>query len=206
MFLSRIATKWAIATAAVGPLWLAQVARAAEEAGEHHASPGLFTGDIGNIIWTLITFIAVIVVLGKFAWGPILRGLQSREQFIQQSLADADAANRKATEQLAEYTKKLEQARSEAQSIVEEARKHAEQVKHSIHEEARKEADSLIGRAKREIDLARDAAVKELYATSATLATDAASKIIGKELNPSDHERLIEESIAELRRQRAEQN
>ena len=205
MFLSRIATKWVVAAAAVGPLWLAQAARAAEEAGEH-ASPGLFTGDIGNIIWTLITFIAVIVVLGKFAWGPILRGLQSREQFIQQSLADADAANRKATEQLAEYTRKLEQARSEAGAIVEEARKHAEQVKHSINEEARKEADALIARAKREIDLARDAAVKELYATSATLATEAASKIIGKELNPSDHERLIEESIAELRRQQAEQN
>ena len=75
----------------VGPMILAAgvslllpIARAfgAEDA-EH---PTLFTGDLGNIIWSLLTFGAVIFVLGKFAWGPILRALQKREDFIRDSL------------------------------------------------------------------------------------------------------------------------
>ena len=180
--------------------WLlaASMAYAAGDAGEHGASPGLFTGDVGNIVWTLITFIAVIVVLGRFAWGPILRGLQSREDFIRTSLADADAANRKAKELLEQYTAKLDEARADATAIVEEGRRDAEVVKRTIEEEGRKQSDAMIARAKREIDIARDAAVRDLYDLGGKLATEVAGRIIRKELNPADHEQLIKESIAEL--------
>ncbi len=49
----------------------------------------LFTGDLGNILWSLLTFVAVLVVLGKFAWGPILGALKGREDFIRDSLEQA---------------------------------------------------------------------------------------------------------------------
>ncbi len=193
----RIASHKRIAACAA--LALLALAPAVLGAEEGH-SPGLFTGNIGNIIWTLITFIAVVFALGRFAWNPLLRVFQSREEFIRQSLKDAEQANKKAAEQLAEYTEQLATAKAEASAIIDEGRRDAEKVKRSIHEETRKEADAMIARAKREIGMARDAAVKELYDTSATLATNAASKIIAKELDPADHRRLIEESIAELNR------
>ena len=173
---------------------------------EDGESPGLFTGDLGNIIWTLLTFLAVVYVLGKFAWRPILKALQSREEFIAKSIRDADDANKKAQQQFALYTEQLDKARAEAGAIVEEGRRDAEVVKREIHEKARQEADAMIERARREVGIARDSAVRELYDLGARLATDVAGKIIAKELNPADHQRLIEESIAELGEVEAKNN
>ena len=173
---------------------------------EHGESPGLFTGDLGNIIWTLLTFLAVVFVLGKFAWRPILKALQSREEFIAKSIRDADEANKKAQQQFARYTEQLDKARAEAGAIVEEGRRDAEVVKREIHEKSRQEADAMIERARREVGVARDSAVRELYDLGARLATDVAGKIIAKELRPADHQRLIEESIAELGEVEAKNN
>jgi F-type H+-transporting ATPase subunit b len=168
----------------------------ASEAAE--AEPGVFAGDIGNALWTLVIFGLVVFVLGKFAWGPILKGLQSREDFIHKSLADAKADREAAEARLREYTEKLTTARSEAAEIVEEARRDADAVKRKLAEEAKIEGAALIERAKREIALAKDTAIKELYSTAATLATSAASQIVRKELNPKDHERLIQDAIKSL--------
>ena len=158
----------------------------------------LFTGDLGNIVWSLITFFVVLAVLGKFAWGPILSALQKREAFIRDSLAQAKRDREDAERQLKEYTEKLVAARAEATAIVDEGRRDAEVLKRKIEDDAKVEAQASLDRAKREIALATDTAVKELYTISAKLAMEVAGKIIRKELNAGEHERLISESIDEL--------
>jgi F-type H+-transporting ATPase subunit b len=181
---------------AIASVATAGLARAEEAGG--HGEPSLFAGDIGNVIWTLIIFGLVLVVLGKWAWRPILTALQRREEFIRNSLDQARKDREEAQRQLKEYADKIHRAREEASAIVEEGRRDAEVVKQRIQAEARQEADLLIQRAKREIGLARDTAVKDLYQLAGQLVTHAASKIIRKELTPADHERLIAESIEEL--------
>ncbi len=161
-------------------------------------SPSLFTGDLGNIFWSLLTFFLVLVVLGKFAWKPILGALQSREDFIRSSLKQAKADREAAENRLKEYEARLAAARQEATEIVEEGRRDAEAVKHKIEEDARASAAAMLERAKREIGIATDTAVKELYDVTGKLATEMASRIISKEINAQDHERLIAESIREL--------
>ncbi len=160
----------------------------------------LFAGDIGNAVWTLVIFLLVVFVLGKFAWGPLLAGLQSREQFIRDSLEEAKVQNDKATALAAEYEQKVHEAKTEATAIVEEGRRDAEAVKHQIEEQARAEADKMIKRARREIAIAQQTAVKEIYVTSARLATDLASRILKREVSAADHERLIAESIERIDR------
>lgn len=167
----------------------------ASEGGE---GPSLFTGDLGNVIWSLVTFFAVLVVLGKFAWKPILGALQKREDFIRDSLAAAKRDRDEAERRLKEYSDKIVAARTEATAIVEEGRRDAEVVKRRIEEEAKSEAKAIIERGKREIAIATDTAVKELYTLSGKLATEVAGRILRKELNPREHERLITESIEEL--------
>ena len=125
---------------------------AASEAGAGESN--LFAGDLGNMVWTLVIFLMVVFVLGKFAWGPLLSNLQDREKFIRDSLEQAKQDREAAEKRLAEYTEKLDEARAEATAIVEEGRRDAEVVKHRIEKEARGEADKLVERAKREIDLA----------------------------------------------------
>lgn len=162
------------------------------------AQPTLFTGDLGNVFWSLLTFVVVLVVLGKFAWKPILGALQKREDFIRDSLTQAKRDRDEAERRLKEYSEKIVAARSEATAIVEEGRRDAEVVKRRIEEESKAEAKAILERAKREIAIATDTAVKELYTLSGKLATELAGRILRKELNPREHERLITESIDEL--------
>ncbi|MEK6799313.1 MAG: F0F1 ATP synthase subunit B [Planctomycetota bacterium] len=165
---------------------------------ETHDKPNLFTGDLGNVIWSLLTFGVVLLVLGKFAWKPILAALQKREEFIRDSLAQARRERENAERTLKEYADKLAAARAEASAIVDEGRRDAEVVKTRIEDHAKGEAQAMLDRAKREIGIAKDTAVKELYTLSAKLATLAAGKILRRELSAQEHERLIAESVAEL--------
>jgi len=167
-------------------------------ASEGAEQPTLFTGDLGNVFWSLLTFLLVLVVLGKFAWKPILSALQRREEFIRDSLHQAKRDREAAEARLKEYNDKLMAARAEASAIVEEGRRDAEVVRRKLEEAARTEASQTLERTKREIAIATDTALKEIYSQSAKLATELASRVIRKELNAQEHQRLIAESIDEL--------
>jgi F-type H+-transporting ATPase subunit b len=167
----------------------------AQEAEHGGGENNIFAGDVGNMIWTLVIFLLVVFVLGKFAWGPILNTLQARESFIHEALATAKRDRDEAEARLREYEARLAQARAEATAIVDEGRRDAVVVKQRIEEDAQREADKRLERAKREIQIATETATKELYQLSARLAIDMAGKMIGRELTPQDHERLIAESL-----------
>jgi F-type H+-transporting ATPase subunit b len=162
------------------------------------AANNVFAGDIGNALWTVVIFVLVLVVLGKFAWGPLLAGLQAREAYIREALETARRDRKEAESRLREYEEKLAASRTEATAIIDEGRRDAEAVKRKIEEHAREESAKMIERARREIDAAATEATRQLYALSAHLATELAARIIGRELDAKDHERLIEESIAEI--------
>lgn len=189
---------------AIAGALVAALPAAAQEAAEHRAAEGgglsPFAGNVGNTIWTLVIFVLVVAVLGKFAWKPILKALQDRETFIHDALAAAKRDREEAEARLKEYADKLVGARQEATAIVDEARRDAEAVKRKILAEAHDEQQNELQRAKREILLAKETAVKELYVQAAGLSTQLASKVLRREVNPQDHERLIRDSLAALDR------
>ncbi|MCH8251152.1 MAG: F0F1 ATP synthase subunit B [Planctomycetes bacterium] len=148
--------------------------------------------------FAIAVFVLLLIILSSFAFKPILGALQKREDFIRDSLEQAKKDRESAEQRLKDYEQKLNEARAEATAIVDEGRRDAEVVRKKIADEAEKDATAMVERAKREIGIATETAVKEVFAMSARLATDAASRIIRKELNPADHERLVAESIEEL--------
>src|SRR3954471_16341909 len=99
--------------------------------------PSLLAGNIGNVIWTVFIFVLVLVVLGKFAWGPILNTLQARESFIHEALAKAKRDRDEAEARLKQYEERLAGARAEATAIVDEGRRDAEVVKRKIEAAAK---------------------------------------------------------------------
>lgn len=189
----------ALAMAATGAL---PALAAAAEGGE----PSIFAGDLGNMVWTVVTFVLLLWVLGRYAWGPILERLQAREQFIRESLEEAKENRQEAEARLKEYEARLASARAEATEIVDEGRRDAEQVAQRVEEEAKQEAEKIVARARREIELAKEAAVKELFGIAGELATGVAEKIVRRELRAEDHQRLIDESLAAIRERRSAGN
>lgn len=175
------------------PVWAADA-----EHGGAAAGGNIFAGDLGTIIWTLVVFLLVVFVLGRFAWTPILSGLKQREDFIFGALEKARLDREAAAEQLRSYEQKLATARAEATALVDEGRRDGDIVRHAIEATAREEAEQTLARAKREINIAKETAIKELYTLSGQLATEIAGKIVGRELKPEDHERLIREALDQL--------
>jgi F-type H+-transporting ATPase subunit b len=173
---------------------------AAEEGG-HGGDEGInpFAGNLGNLIWTWVIFILVVVVLGKYAWGPLLTALQKREKFIRDSLETAKHEREASEARLAEYEQKLRAAHDQAVEIVEEARRDAEIVRRRVEEEARQSSAEILERAKREIGVARDSAMRDLYNTSAELAVNMASTVLQREVTAEDQDKLVQDALAQLK-------
>jgi F-type H+-transporting ATPase subunit b len=168
------------------------------QAAEEGAALSPFAGNLGNAIWTLGIFIIVILVLGKFAWGPVLGLLQQREEFIHRALSDAKRDRDEAEARLKEYAAKLQSAQVEAGTIVEEARRDAERLREEIRQRARTEADNLLTNAQRQIQLETNRALEQIRREAVDLSVMIASKIIQRNLSREDNERLIDEALKQV--------
>ena len=168
------------------------------QAAEEGAALSPFAGNLGNAIWTLVIFIIVVIVLGKFAWGPILGLLQERESFIHKALADAKHDRDEAEARLKEYAAKLQTAHAEAGTIVEDARRDAERLREEIRQRAKSDADKLVANAERQIQLQTSKALEQIRREAVDLSVMLASKIIQRNLTKADNEKLIDEALKQV--------
>jgi F-type H+-transporting ATPase subunit b len=169
--------------------------------GEEHAAPSIWAGGLHNVIWTLIIFGSLLLVLGRFAWGPLLGALQKREEFIRNSLEQARRERHEADELLKKYTEQIDRARDQAGAILDEGRRDAETVRRRIESEARANAEDIVKRAKQDIELAHQHAVKQIYEEIAELSTRIAGQIIGREVKPEEHRQFVAGALNEIRQQ-----
>jgi len=157
-----------------------------------------FAGNVGNAVWTIVIFVIVVIVLGKFAWGPILSLLKQREDFIHKSLSDAKRDRDDAEARLKEYATRLQSAQAEAVSIIEEARRDAERLRQELRERARTEADTMIKNAERQIDLQTTRALQQIRQEAVDLSVTIASKILQRNISKEDNEKLIADALRQI--------
>lgn len=161
-------------------------------------SPSVFTGTIAQSVAAAIVFLTLVTVLYKKAWGPILTGLQDRENKIKNDLEHAEKQAAEAAQTLTAYRTQLQEAQAEAAGLIDQARKDAEQVASKLRSESETEIKSLKDRATRDIAAAKEQAVKDIYAQTAQLSTTIAGRILKREINPDDQQQLVQESLNEL--------
>ncbi|MBM7704053.1 F0F1 ATP synthase subunit B [Metabacillus iocasae] len=156
---------------------------------------GLNTGDI---LFQLVMFLILLVLLRKFAWGPLMGIMKEREDHIANEIASAEKQNAEAKKLMEEQQQAIKEARQEVQALMESARKSAEDKKEEIMVTARAEANRLKEAAKKEIEQEKEQAVAALREQVASLSVLIASKVIEKELSEQDQEKLINEYIQEV--------
>ena len=154
-------------------------------------SPGLF-------IWSIVTFLVLLGLLYKFAFGPLMRLQKSRQDQIHQSIVDAENLRDEAQKLLAEYKQQLAQARSEADAIVDRARKAGEANKAEILEEARVQAEANLTKARQQIERDTNQALQKIREEAADLAITATAKVARSSMSQEDQLRLIKEAIDEI--------
>jgi F-type H+-transporting ATPase subunit b len=182
----------ALAALVLTPSWLWAQGGAAEGGG------GLYDINTGLSAWTLIVFVILVVLLGKFAWKPILEAVEAREKGIRSALDEAAQRNADAGKLLEEHRAQIADARRQASELIAEGRAAGEGVRKSIEEKARVEAQAIIERARTEIEREKDAAIAELRRESVDLALAAASKLMQQNLDQPKDRALVERYLAEM--------
>ena len=166
--------------------------------GDHGGEPNLFAGSILQSLAAILAFVLLLLVLRKYAWNPILTGLQDRETKIREDLQHAENKHAEAERVLADYHTQLRGIQAEAQTKIDEARRAGEAVKQKLVADAEAHAQRLRERAEREITAAKETALAEVYEKSAVISTQIASKILGRELNADDQQGLVNDSLREF--------
>ncbi len=149
-------------------------------------------------IWTVIVFVVLLAVLGRFAWGPLMKSLREREAHLEQVLLDSERARNEAEAIAAENRRQMAAAGDQVRALLDEARREAAATADSIVRKAQEEAEAGRHRAEREIAGARDQALMEIWSKTADLAVSVAGRVLAKELGESDHRRLVEVALNEL--------
>jgi len=154
--------------------------------------------DPGLFIWTIITFLVLLSLLAKFAWRPLLRALDSRQESIRKSLDDALQAKQELERLQKESVQIIRQARVEADGIISRSREDAERLREDIKQKARAEADAVVKNAERQISLETARALQQIRTEAVDLSVMIASKIIQRNLSKEDNERLIDEALRQV--------
>ena len=154
--------------------------------------------DPGLFIWTIVTFLVLLTLLAKFAWGPLLQSLEARQETIRKSLADAEKARQELERLNQESGAIIRQARVEAEAIVGASRADAERLRGELRDKARAEAEGIMKNAERQIQLETARALEQIRSEAADLSVAIASKIIQRNITKEDNERLIDEALRQM--------
>ncbi len=155
--------------------------------------------DPGLFVWTILTFLLLLFVLAKFAWKPLLKMLNDREELIRSSLEDAEKAKEKLERLNAEGEAIINQARSEAQSILSEGKAAAAKLKDETLDVAKEQAKQIASEAEKQINIEKDKAIAEIKSEVVNLSMSIAEKLINKNISPEDNKALIDESLSNVK-------
>ncbi len=165
---------------------------------QDHGETGLFAPDIAMLIFTWATFLLLLGILYKFAWKPILAGLDQREETIRRSLDEAEKT-RQEFEKIDETRQHLmSQAEQEAKDILNNGRKAAHNASRVISERTKEETQIILKNAQREVNAEFENAEEKLRRESAQAAVVLAGKLIEENLDTPKNHRLVEKLITKI--------
>jgi F-type H+-transporting ATPase subunit b len=152
--------------------------------------------DLG--LWTIVVFVLLYVILKKNAWGPILQGLQKREDNIREAAEEAKRAREETKKVTADLQAKMDKAYAEIPKFMDQARRDAQHLAEEMRAKAQADIQADRQRSQREIDMTKDQALQEITKYAANLATLISAKAIQRSLTLEDHRAQVDEAVAEL--------
>jgi F-type H+-transporting ATPase subunit b len=162
------------------------------------AAGGLTQINPGLTLWAAITFLLLLVVLSRFAWGPIVKMLDAREKTIHEAIESAKKERAEAEKLLASQKASLAQATREAAELAKRNQDEVEKLRQELTAKARKEAEELVASARRQIIEEKTKAAAELRGMVADLAIEAAGKLVKASLDEKAQRALVEDYLKQL--------
>ncbi len=165
---------------------------------------GELTGALGiewyALLWQLAAFVLLLVVLRKYAFGPVTRILDERASRIRSSIETAERVQREMQEMEQRSRQLLEDSRRQGQQIVQQAQQAADRIQTTAQDQAKIQANEIVARSQVDIDRAKNEAMEDLRHQVADLAIAAASRVVRRELDSKTHVQLINDVLSETGR------
>ena len=158
--------------------------------------------DPGLYIWTIATFLILLALLAKYAWGPLLAALERRQEAIRKSLDDAQQAKQELERLNVESRKIIAEARVQADSILSQTRSDASRLRDELKQKAQAEAAGVVKHAERQIEMETARALQQIRNEAVDLSIAIASKLLERNVSKEDNERLIEETFKQIEARR----
>jgi F-type H+-transporting ATPase subunit b len=161
--------------------------------------PNIFGWALDLTIWTIVVFLVLLFILGRFAWTPMLQGLEKREHDIHAAIEDARKAREEAQrlrEDVQSERNKIEDMRRD---ILQKAQADAQRMADEITTKAKAQMQAERDRLRRDMETAHDQALQDLFAQTVDLAALVSSKAMRREMTPDDHRRFVDEALADIR-------
>ncbi len=149
----------------------------------------------GLTLWTIVTFLLLLVVLRWKAWGPLMDALDGRSQQIEESLSKAEKIIEDQAQNAKDNEKILDKAREEANKIIADSKEAGENLKNKLTKEGQEQYDTLLSKATNDIDAAKNQALSDIKSMVTSIALDASEKIIKRNLNNEDNKKIIDETV-----------
>jgi len=158
----------------------------------------LMSPNTGLMFWTLVIFVALWVILAKYAFKPITAAVEAREAALRDAIETAKRDRDEAALLLLQHRAKIEEARADAQRFIAEARTAGEKVRAHMLEETKTEQQEMLDRARREIEAERDRAIAQLRREAVELAISGAEKVIERNLDTDANRKIVEAFLASI--------
>ena len=159
---------------------------------------GITDINVALSVWTAVTFAILIVVLGKFAWGPILQMMETREKTIADAIESAKKERAAAEAASAEMRAALEKARAESAELIRRNQQEVAAAKAELMTQAKKESEDLLAAARKTIQEEKRQAIAELRAQTVDMAIEAATRLVQMNMDEKKQKQLVEEYIGQL--------
>ena len=155
---------------------------------------------LGLFFWQTLLFIALLFLLWRFAWKPILNAVNDREEGIKNALAAAEEAKKEMQNVTADSEKLLQEARAEREVMLKEAREIKDKIVADAREQAQIEGDKLIKQAQATIESEKKAAVADIKNQVADLSLQIAEKVIKEQLSDDKKQiKLVDDMLGDIK-------
>jgi len=158
----------------------------------------LLTPDKGLIIWTIVTFVCLVLVLSKVAWKPLLQALKDREDSIRRAIDEANSARQTADQLKAQYERELAQGQEKAQAILTQTQAEAQKVREQILKDAEAEAHRISEQTRRQLEEEKAKLSRDLRQQVAGLSIKTAELLLKHTMNAKEQDALIQGFMKDL--------
>lgn len=162
--------------------------------------PSILTPDFGLLFWMLVSFLVVFLLLAKFGFPAIIKAVEERKNFIDESLSKARQANEKLAGIQAESEKILREAREQQAQIIKEAMATRDGIIQDARDKAQLEGRNLLDEAKKQIEAEKEVALRDIRAQVADLSVQIAEKVIRQQLlHDDEQEKFIARMLEDVK-------